>query len=366
MPGCTASPPSSSRLTTAFAPQLLLPTCRAINASSLMLGSRFARIWPPPALHEQSVVPLDLVRCFPFNGLRRPPRTTLLPLGRVCPKSSRCFTSRTTCDFPVYQFGHGVATLHVVILRSSSSFFYCHIRTYSGLVTSLLRTPELRAFLARATSAYTAHLLFARCHATAAAPLARASLLPRATCSSAANVCARSALPRTRLPCTPAPGATRVRAVRSHTPPRARSRRTCTAPVFTSPYFNTTRTAPALARSRAPPHLLARQGLFAPCAYTRCLHCPRTRSTSTTSTTPEPSLLRSPPCASSRATTPRLPPRAAGLPLLTPSHTCAPRAVPAPARRLGRRAVRSSACCRVGPHLALAPAAWLLRAPHRR
>jgi hypothetical protein len=38
--GCIEAPPSSSRLTAAFAPQLLLPTCRAISASLLPRGSR--------------------------------------------------------------------------------------------------------------------------------------------------------------------------------------------------------------------------------------------------------------------------------------------------------------------------------------
>jgi hypothetical protein len=319
-------------------------------------------------LHEQSVVPLDLVRCFPFNGLRRPPCATLLPLGRVRPKSSRCITSRTTCDFPVYQFGHGVTTLHVVALRSSSSFFCCRIRTYSGIVTSLLRTPELRAFLARATSAYSARLLFARCHATAAAPLARASLLPRATCSSAAIVCACSALPRTRSPYTPAPGATRVCAVRSHTPPRARSRRTCTALTFTSPYFNATRTAPAPARSRAPPHLLARQGLFAPCAYAQRLHCPRTRPTrSCPAPRPPPAPRLSRPCSVHHRAPAREPPRRACLRVL-PACLRLLQATPAthltrlgPAR-LGRfRIARAGTWCRppapLGPAHRLAPAA---------
>jgi hypothetical protein len=262
-------------------------------------------------------VPLDLVRCFPFNGLRRPPRATLLPLGRVRPKSSRCITSRTTCDFLVYQFGHGVATLHVVAPRSSSSFFCCRIRTYSSLVTSLLCTPELHAFLARATSAFIAHLLFARCHATAAAPLARASLLPWATYSSAANVCARSALPRTRSPCTLAPGATRVCAVRSHTPPRARSRHTSAAPTFTSPYFNATRTVPAPARSCAPPNLLARQGLVAPCAYAQRLHCRRTRPTrSCPAPRPPPAPRLSRPCSVHHRAPAREPPRRACLRVL--------------------------------------------------
>jgi hypothetical protein len=50
--GCIEAPPSSSRPTAAFVPQLLLPTCRAISASSPPLGSRFARTWPPPSIHE--------------------------------------------------------------------------------------------------------------------------------------------------------------------------------------------------------------------------------------------------------------------------------------------------------------------------
>jgi hypothetical protein len=35
-------------------------------------------------------VSLDLIRCFPFNSLRRLPRATLLPPGRVRPEPSRC------------------------------------------------------------------------------------------------------------------------------------------------------------------------------------------------------------------------------------------------------------------------------------
>jgi hypothetical protein len=284
-------------------------------------------------------MPPDFVCCLHFDGFRRSPCMALLLPGRVRPKSSRCISSRTACDFPVYQFDHGVATLYVVALHSSSSSFCCCIRAYSGLVTSLLRTPELRAFLARATSAYSAHLLLARCHATAAALLTRAPLLPRATCSSAANICARSALPRTRSPCTPAPGATHVRAIRSHTSPRARSRRSCTAPAFTSPYFNATRTAPASARSRAPPHLLGRQGLSAPCAHAQRLHCPRTRpihSCPAPRPPPAPHLSRS--CSVHHRAPAREPPRHACLRVLPASPA---RHLPPPALQLLRRHQRS-------------------------
>jgi hypothetical protein len=38
-------------------------------------------------------VSLDLIRCFPFSSLQRPPRTTLLPPGRVRPEPSRCSIS---------------------------------------------------------------------------------------------------------------------------------------------------------------------------------------------------------------------------------------------------------------------------------
>jgi hypothetical protein len=203
--------------------------------------------------------------------------------------------------------------------------------------------------LHRPSSARTCHagpLLLARCHAASFAPAppslraahafesalranttrSRVPLLPRATCSSAANICARSALPRTRSPCTPAPGATRVRAVRSHTPPRARSRRTCTAPAFTSPYFNATRTAPAPARSRAPPHLLARQGLSVPCAYAQHLHCPRTRPTrSCPASRPPPAPCLSRSCSVHHRAPAREPLRRACLRVLP---ACRPRAPP--------------------------------------
>jgi hypothetical protein len=53
--GCTEAPPSSSRLTVAFAPQLLPPTCRAISASPPPRGSRPAciRITPSAAVRAR-------------------------------------------------------------------------------------------------------------------------------------------------------------------------------------------------------------------------------------------------------------------------------------------------------------------------
>jgi hypothetical protein len=54
-------------------------------------------------------VPPDFVCCLLLDGLRRSPRATLQPPGRVRPKSSRCSTSRAACDLPVHQFGHGLS-----------------------------------------------------------------------------------------------------------------------------------------------------------------------------------------------------------------------------------------------------------------
>jgi hypothetical protein len=79
-------------------------------------------------------VPTDFIRCLRLDSLRRSPRTTLLPPGRVRPELSRCITSCTACDFPVHQFGHGVTALHVVALlvnalHSSSPFLRCRTRS---------------------------------------------------------------------------------------------------------------------------------------------------------------------------------------------------------------------------------------------
>jgi hypothetical protein len=52
---------------------------------------------------EQSAVPLDLIRCFPFNGLRRPPRVTLLLPGRVRLQPPHCNSSRITRDLPAHR-----------------------------------------------------------------------------------------------------------------------------------------------------------------------------------------------------------------------------------------------------------------------
>jgi hypothetical protein len=53
-------------------------------------------------LHEQFTVPLDLIRCFPFNGLRRPLCTTLLLPGQVRLQPPHCNFSRIARDLPAH------------------------------------------------------------------------------------------------------------------------------------------------------------------------------------------------------------------------------------------------------------------------
>jgi hypothetical protein len=53
-------------------------------------------------LHEQFAVPLDLIRCFPFNGLRRPLCTTLLLPGQVRLQPPHCNFSRIARDLPAH------------------------------------------------------------------------------------------------------------------------------------------------------------------------------------------------------------------------------------------------------------------------
>jgi hypothetical protein len=52
---------------------------------------------------EQSAVPLDLIRCFPFNGLRRPPRATLLLPGWVRLQPPHYNSSRVARDLPAHR-----------------------------------------------------------------------------------------------------------------------------------------------------------------------------------------------------------------------------------------------------------------------
>jgi hypothetical protein len=88
MLGCIEAPPSLSRLTAAFAPQLLRPTCRALSASPPPRGSRFARTWPPP----------NSPRAVRSNAGFRPLPSSRRPLMPI------------TRDPPAHQLGRGLSS----------------------------------------------------------------------------------------------------------------------------------------------------------------------------------------------------------------------------------------------------------------
>jgi hypothetical protein len=130
--GCIEAPPSSSRLTAAFAPQLLLPTCHAISASPPSRGSReltvrgsFELIASGRHLHTSSLCmssPCMVILLLPVAG---PILASALPRRRSlynCP-----------CQ--------GTAVRDLVALRASRSQATTpHLHT---------RTPKPRAFLVR-------------------------------------------------------------------------------------------------------------------------------------------------------------------------------------------------------------------------
>jgi hypothetical protein len=116
VPGCTEAPPSSSRPTAAFACRLalqLLPHRARSSCTPTWSRPELAQRRHRHALHAAAlhVVALHAIAL------------------------------------------HAVALL-VNALHSSSSFFCCRIRAYSGLATSLPCTPKSRAFLARGSSCY--------------------------------------------------------------------------------------------------------------------------------------------------------------------------------------------------------------------
>jgi hypothetical protein len=82
-------PPSVSRAT-------LVPSASARTEAHSQRG--YLHIF-----REQSAVPLDLIRCFPFNGLRRPPRATLLLPGRVRLQPPHYNSSRIARDLPAHR-----------------------------------------------------------------------------------------------------------------------------------------------------------------------------------------------------------------------------------------------------------------------
>jgi hypothetical protein len=110
--GCIEAPPSSSRLIAAFAPQLLLPTCRAISASPPSRGSRELTVCGSSKLiasgrhlHTSSLCTLSpcmVILLLPVAGL---------VLASALPRR------RSLHDRPC----HGTAVRDLVALRASRS-----------------------------------------------------------------------------------------------------------------------------------------------------------------------------------------------------------------------------------------------------
>jgi hypothetical protein len=177
-------------------------------------------------------VPPDFIRCLRLDGLRCSPRATLLPPGRVRPESSRCITSRTACDFPVHQFGHGVApcTSLLCIAPPPSSIAVsaltmvlpCRFRARPNRVRSWPATRLLLAPLSTAPSCVAAPPR-TRCSIAHALPHPRAWATPRATARSGLLAFARvPRLPRSRAFRTPP--LARAHALRTSAPPPAPGR----------------------------------------------------------------------------------------------------------------------------------------------
>jgi hypothetical protein len=169
--GCIEVPPSSSRPTAAFAPQLLLPTCRAISASPPPLGSRSARTWPPP---NSSRAVRSAAELHPLPSPRRPPtfstRDSTAPWAappRIIVLQHLLYCVRPSCT-PIrswpervqrrHRYALDAVVLHAVALHSSS-FSCCRSRTHLGLAASHLYMSEPRASLTRSHFAGLASLL---------------------------------------------------------------------------------------------------------------------------------------------------------------------------------------------------------------
>jgi hypothetical protein len=145
--GCIEAPPSSSCSTAAFAPQLLLPTCRAISSSPPPLGSRSTRTWPPPN-SPRAVRSAAGLR--PLPSSRRPQMSiTRDPLAHQLSRrlSSPSWNTVTRCmPSPCTP-------------RNCSSSSCCWTRARFGLVASHLHMSEPRASLTRSHFAGSASLL---------------------------------------------------------------------------------------------------------------------------------------------------------------------------------------------------------------
>jgi hypothetical protein len=92
---CGCASPIHSGLPPSFSCATLAPSASARTEARSHRG--YLHIF-----REQSAVLLDLIRCFPFNGLRHPPRATLLLPGRVRLQPPHYNSSRIARDLPVH------------------------------------------------------------------------------------------------------------------------------------------------------------------------------------------------------------------------------------------------------------------------
>jgi hypothetical protein len=267
---------------------------------------------------EQSAVPLDLIRCFPFNGLRHPPRATLLLPGRVRLQPPHYNSSCIARDLPAHR--HPARCAAAPPLPAAEPVFARPCRITSALAHACSRHLGL--------------------------------LLPRPSHS-------RTRQPR--LQCPPrALRSTLVHTANFHTPSRARSRqpldvahvRSCTAreppecPLAaccficapTTPAFTSARAAPELPRCRT---RLARIACSCSSLHCSCFQC-------LPPLTPAPATLRCPYAWPLPLGPLRQPPPAPTAARTSPARPRASAARRSP--RLGRAAwARSPACASRSP-----------------
>jgi hypothetical protein len=204
-------------------------------------------------------------RCLLLDGLRRSPRVTLLPPGRVRPESLHCSTSRTACDLPVHQFGRGLsASSGGTAMLLSCTPLPCTLSPYTALPTAGLALasalPRRRSLRDRPCQG-----TVVRSHVALRAGLSRAATphLHPCTPEPCASL-ARIALLLTRLnpPCAPllAPGCSPPLGSRSCVRTLALS-----APARSAHRPHLLTLPPALLRREPPPHAVP------PCASARSL-----------------------------------------------------------------------------------------------
>jgi hypothetical protein len=149
--------PSSLHLVATSASPPFFPARRAITVLPPPRGPRSICIRAVPLVVFPSTAS-DVLHTRPCCSRVNPPATVALQLLPHCARPF-CTPTQSRPELAQRRHRHALhgAVLHVVArhvgaLHSSSSFSCCRIRAYSGLATSLPRTPEPRAFSARVTS----------------------------------------------------------------------------------------------------------------------------------------------------------------------------------------------------------------------